>query len=473
MKNLAEIGKLTFVERVAAFYDACGIGKNATLGVAFSGGADSVALLVATVAAGYRCVALHCNFHLRGDESNRDEAVARSVAQRLGCEIRVVDFDVDAYRAESGESVEMACRTLRYDWFRKQWDGAAGGWAAIAVGHHADDNVETFFLNLSRGSGLRGLAGMPIDRAPFVRPLLNVRRIDIMQFLTDVEMDVENSDYVVDSSNLSVDYRRNALRNRLLPEFERFFPKFRDAVSATMGNLSRDLDLLNGLIEEQKARYVDSAGRIDLLALSQVPNGATLLFHLLNSDIIAAPFNFAQVESMLASAQHSGTVFKTAGSAVNYVVDHGWLVRDDVCDADEELTITITDLVAAGGVSLGNFKLTVELLDVEKFVPTRNNFVMWTDAEAIADERLTIRRWRASDRMAPFGMRGTRLLSDIYSDAKLGVAEKHRQWVVATDSMILWAVGQRASRHFAVSAATRKVLKFTAYYGECGNINKI
>ena len=143
---------------VTEFYRKAGIRSDRPVGVAFSGGPDSVALLAATASAGFRCVALHCNFHLRGQESMRDEEFARSMATRLGCEFRCVEFDTEVERAATGESVEMACRRLRYNWFDTQLgmhaDKPPMQLQCIALGHHADDSVETFMLNLTRGTGM-------------------------------------------------------------------------------------------------------------------------------------------------------------------------------------------------------------------------------------------------------------------------------------------------------------------------------
>lgn len=177
-----------------------------------SGGADSVALLSAlTSCQGLEVVAAHCNFHLRGDESLRDQRVVDSLCRELGVRLHVKDFDVEGYMdSHKGVSVEMACRELRYEWFRdlKSTVGAD----RIATGHNADDNIETLFLNLLRGSGTMGLKGMLPDTGEIWRPLLSTHRKEILEYI-----DMKGLHYITDSTNLSSDYRRNFIRNEVLP----------------------------------------------------------------------------------------------------------------------------------------------------------------------------------------------------------------------------------------------------------------
>lgn len=186
--------------------------------VALSGGADSVCLLSALKAVAYTfrhqpltLIAAHCNFHLRGEESERDLHFAEQICEKLGVELIISHFNVPEYQSHHpGTSLEMACRELRYDWFRSLMKEHQAD--RIAVGHNADDNIETLFINLLRGSGTTGLRGMSPDSGTILRPLLHVHRKEIIAYLKEREIP-----YIVDSSNLSSDFRRNFLRNEVIP----------------------------------------------------------------------------------------------------------------------------------------------------------------------------------------------------------------------------------------------------------------
>ena len=229
--------------------------KNAdvrSLVVTVSGGADSVALIAALSSLSrYLSInALHCNFHLRGEESNRDQASVENLCRNLNLPLFVKDFDVEAYmQANKGVSVEMACRELRYEWFRNM--KAELGAERIATGHNADDNIETLLLNLLRGSGTTGLKGMLCDTGEIIRPLLSIHRSEIISYLSQRDLS-----YVTDSSNLTSDYRRNFLRNEVLP-------LIRSRWAGADKALDRSISLLqseNRLVEEAVRKALPPSG---------------------------------------------------------------------------------------------------------------------------------------------------------------------------------------------------------------------
>ena len=194
-------------------------GKTDKLVVALSGGADSVALLRILLSLGYDCVAAHCNFHLRAAESDRDEDFVRKLCAGLSVHLEVVHFQTSDYARENSLSIEMAARELRYGWFdeiRKRY-----GASCIAVAHHRDDSVETFLLNLSRGTGINGLKGIMPKNGFIVRPLLEAGRDDILEYLKRIEQD-----YVTDSTNLEDIYTRNKIRLDIIPLFKQINPSF-------------------------------------------------------------------------------------------------------------------------------------------------------------------------------------------------------------------------------------------------------
>ena len=223
--------------------------------VAVSGGADSVALLLLLHEHGYRVHAAHCNFHLRGDESDRDEAFCVELCEHLGVELHRVHFDTQTYADLHKVSIEMAARELRYQWFeqlRKDM-GAAG----ICVAHHRDDSVETVLLNLVRGTGLRGLCGIQPKNGFVLRPLLCVSRAEIEAFLNEKEQG-----YVTDSTNLEADVQRNIVRLRVLPLLQKLNPAVADNIQRTCENLMEAQNVLTGIL--------DNLNKSNILELSEL-----------------------------------------------------------------------------------------------------------------------------------------------------------------------------------------------------------
>lgn len=216
----------------------------------FSGGADSTALLRLLLRCGVAVEAVHCNFHLRGLESDRDMEFCRQLCHNLGLPLDVVHFDVPAYEAEHNVGTEVACRELRYDYFRGKMSST--GAERIAVAHHADDNIETLLLNLFRGAGVAGLKGMLPDANGIIRPLLTTSRREIAEYLGELDQD-----YIVDSTNLDSDYRRNFIRNKLLPAIESRWTGVRKTLVNTIANLQADNEALEAYGAKMSASLPD------------------------------------------------------------------------------------------------------------------------------------------------------------------------------------------------------------------------
>lgn len=427
-----------------ALKSRCMVGDGTSVLVALSGGADSVALLDVLVALGYECVVAHCNFHLRGEESNRDCAHAVALAERMGVEIHVKDFDVLAYELQYGVSTEMACRELRYEWFEQLRE--AIGADVIAVAHHRDDNIETFFLNLLRGTGIAGLTGMAYRNDRIVRPMLDCTRVEIEQYLRDRHLD-----YVTDSTNIQNDFKRNRLRNVILPMLEEQFTGASDAIATTIANLQGNEEVYRTRIYEIERRY-KKENIVDVAQLVADEVGAeTLLFELLRP----YGFNATHVHDIVASIGQSGKRFYSGRCVA--LLDRGRLILSDesqgydseeyIVDLSENIKSPI-DLAVSIIENDGNLSLKA---DVNK---------VFFDAEILScDAVFKLRHWQQGDRLAPFGMKGTKKLSDIFSDAKLSLYDKSRVWLLTRNDEIVWVLGIRASRHFAVTETTKRVLQ--------------
>lgn len=408
--------------------------------VALSGGADSVALLLVLLHLGYRCSAVHCNFHLRGTESERDELFVLELCRLLDVSCKVLHFNTQEYAAQHGLSIEMAARELRYREFERLRQES--GSDVIAVAHHQDDAVETLLLNLIRGAGINGLTGIRAKNGYVVRPLLCITRDEIIGYLGCL-----GQVYVTDSSNLVDDYARNKVRLNLIPMMQQINPAAKKNILHAMEHLTQVATLYNTVIEEENKRIVEPVDDIssrEVLSISipallaaEVPQAQ--LFELLHP----YGFNSAQVADIFRSLSgESGRMF--------YTTDY-MLLRDRI-----RLIVfrRVDNIIKAESFALP-YEGTLALpdgtrLSVCRVIPNSTWCVPKEHHVCVFDAArftlpLTLRHPREGERFRPFGMRGSKLLNDLYTDLKLDRMAKQQQWLLCHGNDIVWAVGLRTS----------------------------
>ena len=416
-------------------------GKRLVL-VGLSGGADSVALLGVLVRLGYPCRALHCNFHLRGAESDRDEAFARQFADSLGVPFVKVDFDTRGYAAIHQESIEMAARSLRYRWFEEQRQ--AFNAEAIAVAHHRDDSVETLLMNLLRGSGIRGLGGIRPRNGQVVRPLLAVSRAEIEEWLQ-----TQGWDYVTDSSNLSDAYTRNFIRLRVLPLLEQLNPAARETIARSAAHLSAAEQLYAYTVEEARKAVFVTADSLSIEALMRYPSPETLLYEWLR------PLGFSRIvvgELFESLTGLSGKQFYSATHQVLKDRDRLYIAPLQEPSAWQPIEIPV-----ATGELTQPLRLSFQLMErTSDFQLERASDAAYFDAEKLPG-RLTLRLPQKGDWFVPFGMRGRKKLSDFFADQKMNRWEKLRQPLLCAGESIVWVVGRRTDDRFRVGEETKMI----------------
>ena len=432
-----------FQAKVERFIQRHGLltGKRLVL-VGLSGGADSVALLGVLVRLGYPCRALHCNFHLRGDESDRDEVFARQFADSLGVPFLKVDFDTRGYAAIHQESIEMAARSLRYRWFEEQRQ--AFNAEAIAVAHHRDDSVETLLMNLLRGSGIRGLGGIRPRNGQVVRPLLAVSRAEIEEWLQ-----AQGWGYVTDSSNLSDAYTRNFIRLRVLPLLEQLNPAARETIARSAAHLSAAEQLYAYTVEEARKAVFITADSLSIEALMRYPSPETLLYEWLR------PLGFSRIvvgELFESLTGLSGKQFYSATHQVLKDRDRLYIAPLQEPSAWQPIEIPV-----ATGELTQPLHLSFQLMErTSDFQLERASDTAYFDAEKLPG-RLTLRLPQTGDWFVPFGMRGRKKLSDFFADQKMNRWEKLRQPLLCAGESIVWVVGRRTDDRFRVGEETKMI----------------
>ena len=437
-----------FEARAAAFIADKGLlHKGAPVVVALSGGADSVALLAVLSRLGYDCRAAHCNFHLRGEESMRDMRHAAAVADRLGVDIYIRDFDVPARMRETGESVEMACRSLRYKWFADLLD--RDGAQATAVGHHREDRAETFMLNLLRGTGIAGLTSMRPRSGSVIRPLLLFSRSEIEDYLAAIGLT-----YVDDSSNGSDVHRRNRLRNNILPLVDDQFPGAMNAILRTIGNLEDAEEIYREAVGREIRKYISPAG-IDVKSLHGEAHAATLLFEHLKG----YNFTYTQVCDMLSGAESSGQRFFSTDGHTVAELDRGTL---SLCEASRCVPCE-TDVypVSLRHDIISPVHIIVSQDDVAAFKPEGLGArVAYFDAAALdQDACWELRHARRGDRLVPFGGSKSKLVSDLFANAKYSAAQKRGAWLLTCNDEIVWIPGLRNTASYPVGPGTKRFIR--------------
>jgi tRNA(Ile)-lysidine synthase len=408
--------------------------------IALSGGADSVALLVALQKLGYECEAMHCNFHLRGEESMRDEEFVRTLCEKRGVKLIVADFDTKKYAAEKGISIEMAARELRYKAFEKHRKEI--GAKSIAVAHHRDDSAETMLLNLIRGTGIKGLHGIQPRNGHIVRPLLCVGRNDIMEYL-----EKRGEGYVTDSTNLETDFTRNKIRLQIMPLLQEINPSIAITLAQTAERIS-EVEKIYTKATEEGVERVKKGNIIDIGLLKQELSPQALLHEIVQP----LGFNSAQTNDILqATDAESGRTFES--NEWRIVKDRTTLIIAP--KANSQILVTIPGdgcLKTPHGTLICATKEYNGIIEHKKEIAT-------IDLDKV-QLPLTLRNKREGDRFTPFGMRGSKLVSDYLTDRKTSLLEKEQQLVV-TDATerILWVVGERLAAQCAVDEKTKKILR--------------
>lgn len=404
--------------------------------VALSGGADSVALLRILSDLDYKIEAAHCNFHLRGAESNRDEAFVRQLCDSLGIKLHLIHFDTESYASVHQVSIEMAARELRYGYFRSLCKDI--GAETVCVAHHRDDAVETFLMNLLRGSGIHGLTGIRPKNGPIVRPLLCVGRQDILDYLHSI-----GQDYVTDSTNLESIVLRNKLRLQVLPLLKQLNPK-------AVENIDKTANYLREAEKVYNAYFSGFPAQIPIDEILKQPSAECFLHEWLSP----YGFNASQIAQILdALTGESGREFLSATHTL--LIDRSQLVLEPKQTEIKPLRIP----------EAGNYRFSPGILFSVKLTDdisiSKSAECATLDAANIQFP-LTVRQVVSGDAFCPFGMEGRKLVSDFLTDRKISLLEKRRQLVVtAANGDIIWLVGQRTDHRYRITASTRQVLSIT------------
>ena len=436
------------LEQFAAYINRYNlIAKGDRLVLALSGGIDSMVLADLLLKSKVNFAAAHCNFHLRGEESDGDEKFVREYAERNGIQYFVKHFDTEQYATHQGISIEMAARDLRYAWFEELRQQL--GYDKIAVAHHADDQAETFFINLLRGAGLRGLKGMQPQNGIIIRPLLWASREQIHQYAIDNQINWRE-----DHTNAETVYLRNKIRNQLLPVFEELHPEARQGLYKSLEHLASENELYRELLKEKLSQIVkqeDEVQKVKVPELVEGPASFQLLFEWLRQ----YGFNTDQCHFIF-EAMETGIGNKYYSPTHQLVIGRNELQLSEIKSVeDEEIQIGIGEEEIFSPIHLrfSRFEKTVD------FIIDKSAEVAQLDFDKIQFP-LTMRHWRHGDRFHPLGMKGSKLLSDFFVDQKFTEWQKRNTWLlVSADGDILWVIGHRVDDRCKVTSETKTILR--------------
>lgn len=406
--------------------------------LAVSGGRDSVALLHLMNLAGYRFVIAHCNFHIRPNDCDRDQQFVEHLAQQYHCPIHVAQFNTLEDASRLHRSVEEVARDQRYTFFYQLCKEY--GYSRIVTGHHKDDSIETFFINLLRGTGISGLHGILPLNGIVARPLLPFSREDINQFV-----EANHLPFVDDYTNDQDLYKRNQIRHQLIPLLRQLSPNFDSSMTLTMDNLLQTEITYQSYIQELKDRYVTAQSNNHQKITRSSNLTATILYEILKE----FGFNYSQAKNCL-----------TAQTGSHFLSSSHKLTVERDCFELQSQTSDLENKVPE--INVIPFLITENPLQVllhpQDGAVVQKDFIL-LDADKVKLP-LHIRHWQVGDRFRPFGMKGSQLLSDYFSTHKFSEQQKTQQWILTdAQDQILWIVGFRASSLYSVSLSTQKVLK--------------
>ena len=448
--NTMQKSSSLFLRKIEQFIEQKELMNNSQLYlVALSGGADSVALLLALKKLGYNIEAAHCNFHLRGEESDRDEDFCKNLCRELDIKLHLAHFDTQTNASLHGISIEMAARNLRYNYFKALLKDINA--SAVCVAHHKDDSAETLLLNLVRGTGIEGLTGIKSKNNRIVRPFLCVRRNEIVNYLEQ-----QNQLFVTDSSNLVNDVQRNKIRLDVMPLLQTINPLVVEHLNQTGEYIEEAASILNTALEQMQNRVVllktEEQTIIDIERLEKEQSSNYLLWYILKN----YGFNAAQIKQISCGLKTSvGKVWESTTHALT--INNNKIIVEPLftCDSKEYR------LIEEGLYHL-NSKLSIEIKKEPYSIDngfSKDPKDVWIDADKVVFP-LSVRLIKEGDRMIPLGMKGSKLISDILTDTKVSYFDRQRQYVLLNnDQQIIWLVGRRIDDRYKITSSTKTVLK--------------
>ncbi|MEP5339561.1 MAG: tRNA lysidine(34) synthetase TilS [Algibacter sp.] len=416
--------------------------KESKLLIAISGGLDSVVLAHLCHKLNLKISFAHCNFNLRGNESDGDQDFVLQLAEDLDLEVFVESFDTEKYAQESKLSIQMAARELRYNWFEDLANQLEFDY--ILTAHHADDNLETFLINLSRGTGLEGLKGIPEINENIVRPLLSFSREAIIAFAEENKISWRE-----DSSNASTKYMRNKLRHDVIPVLKEMNPQFLQNFNKTQGFLKDSKaiidDSIQSLIRQGVVQLTENGMKFNISMLKKFDNPKAYLYQLMNGYGFFEWNNVVQ----LMDAQSGKQLFSKDWRLIK---DRDYLLLTEISSEEKEI-ITISESDKQIETSFG--ALCFDEVDA---VSTKQSNIIYVD-KSLLKFPLTLRLWEEGDYFYPLGMSGKKKLSKYFKDEKLSLVDKEHVWLLCSENDMVWVINRRADNRFRVTESTKCILK--------------
>lgn len=416
--------------------------------VAVSGGLDSVVLLHWLDFQKVSIILAHCNFQLRGEESNLDERFVIDLGKKLNIETITQRFDTQHFANENGLNIQLSARKLRYDWFEEL--AQKYNCDFIATAHHADDNLETFFINLLRGTGLNGLTGIPAENGKIIRPLLGFTRDEIYRYAIDNQLVWRE-----DSSNASDKYLRNKIRHHIIPTLKEINPFFVENFEKTQHFLKNSSEFIDFFIKKIKSEYFiteENQIKIDISVLKEQPVLDLVLHELFHQYDFK---NVTDIKNLLYS-QSGKQLFS---STHRLLKDRNFLILKKNTDFKHE----IFEIKEENIEIKAPFSMKIEILHQNNHLSIeKNEKIAFIDADLLQFP-LKIQKKRENDYFFPLGMKQKKSVSKFFKDEKLSIFEKENQWILYSAENIVWIIGRRLDNRFKITEKTKKILKITIF----------
>lgn len=414
--------------------------KEKKLLLAISGGIDSVVLACLLEQLNYDISLAHCNFNLRGNESDGDEQFIRDFASKNDLELFVTSFDTESFAKDNKLSIQVAARQLRYIWFHQLLQENSLDY--ILTAHHLDDNFETFLINFTRGTGLEGLTGIPVQNDKIVRPLLTFSREEIEEFASENKIEWRE-----DSSNASDKYLRNKLRHDVVPILKSLNPSFLNSFQDTLKHLEQSKSLAEDasvLVYKQVVTEKNGQKFFRLFDLKRLPNFEAYLFQWLQ------PFGFTAWKdiSNLTEAQSGKFILS---EKYRLSKDRDFLILEEIPKEDP----TVYEIEADAEISIPIKLKTETVSEAEK---RTNPTEIYVDKETLKFP-LNIRKWREGDYFCPAGIDGKKKVSKYFKDEKMSLSDKENTWLLLSEDQIVWVIGKRQDKRFKIKNTTNQLLK--------------